>query len=128
MNLSIFRVLSCFIVFYRVPLNKKPWIDAVRRALKGREQGDVGEEVIIHNKNDDNNNNNNLDYDNTKEANQKRRRLYSQDYYDASINAGADVFATTIGAATFAAMLPPTLRIVGEGYEPEDEVQQSTHK
>eukprot|EP00904_Undaria_pinnatifida_P011027 jgi/Undpi1/7054/HiC_scaffold_21.g09528.m1 len=45
-----------------------------------------------------------------------RRRLYSPDFYDQTTNAAADVFTLTAGAAAFESALPPTVRIVSEGY------------
>lgn len=42
--------------------------------------------------------------------------------YDASIDAGADVFFSTVGAAAFHAAIPPTVRIVSENYIPVQEV------
>lgn len=50
-----------------------------------------------------------------------RRRLYSLDDYDDTVNPTADVFALTAGAAAFGSSLPPTVRIVAKGYASVDE-------
>lgn len=48
------------------------------------------------------------------------RRLY--DLYSGEINPGADVLATTVGVTALYAAIPPTVRIMEEGYDPADEV------
>lgn len=45
-----------------------------------------------------------------------RRRLAGEGDYNSSVNPGADVFAITAGGAAFESALPPTVRIVSEGY------------
>ena len=50
-----------------------------------------------------------------------RRRLYSLEDYDDTVNAGADVFTLTAGAAAFESALPSIVRIVSEGYVSADE-------
>lgn len=54
-----------------------------------------------------------------------RRRLFSAEDYDDTLNPAADVFVLTAGAAAFGSSLPSTLRIVSEGYVsvPEDNVE-----
>ncbi len=46
----------------------------------------------------------------------RRSLLYEPSDYDPTVNPAADVFASTAGAAAFASALPPTVRIVSEGY------------
>lgn len=50
------------------------------------------------------------------------RKLLTADHYDGTVDAGADVFALTVGAVAFEAAIPPFLRIVTENYESADEV------
>lgn len=38
------------------------------------------------------------------------------------VNAGADVFALTVGTAAFESAIPAAVRVLGEGFEPADEV------
>lgn len=52
---------------------------------------------------------------------ENRRRLYSYEDYDDSINAAADVFALTIGTAAFESAIPAIVRIVSEGYVSTDD-------
>lgn len=53
------------------------------------------------------------------------RRLH--DLYTGEHNPGADVLATTVGVAALYAAIPPTVRIMDEGYDPADEVRQGVH-
>eukprot|EP00752_Nemacystus_decipiens_P002581 g2416.t2 len=46
----------------------------------------------------------------------RRRVLWSLQDYDEDVNAAADVFTTTAGAAALESALPSTVRVVGEGY------------
>lgn len=46
----------------------------------------------------------------------------------SEINAGADVFVTTVGAAAFHAAIPPTVRIAAEGYNPTNEVMRVLYR
>ena len=46
----------------------------------------------------------------------RRSLLYDAADYDPTVNAAADVFTTTVGAAAFVSALPATVRIVSEGY------------
>lgn len=67
------------------------------------------------------------DYENVERGRDKDKSLsgVSDDFevvYDASIQAGADVFFSTVGAAAFHAAIPPTVRIMGEGYNPRQQV------
>lgn len=50
-----------------------------------------------------------------------RRRLHIQ--YEDDVNPGADVFATTVGVPAFHAAIPPTVRIMEEGFDAADEVR-----
>lgn len=40
------------------------------------------------------------------------------DCHNATVNPGADVFALTAGRAAFESAVPPTVRVLDEGYEP----------
>lgn len=57
-----------------------------------------------------------------------RRRLADAANYNASADAGADVFTITAAGAAFESALPPTVRIVSEGYlsVAEDNVELTT--
>lgn len=44
--------------------------------------------------------------------------------YDPTVNGGVDVFALTAGKAAFDSAIPPVVRVLGEGYEPMDEVRR----
>ncbi|CAM9704645.1 unnamed protein product, partial [Ectocarpus fasciculatus] len=46
-----------------------------------------------------------------------RRGLWSTSDYDEETNPGADTFTLTAGAVAFESALPPTVRVVAEGYE-----------
>ena len=46
----------------------------------------------------------------------RTRSLQESASYDSTVNAAADVFTTTAGAAAFESALPSTVRIVSEGY------------
>ena len=47
----------------------------------------------------------------------------SDNVYNATVNAGTDVLFSTVGAAMFHAAIPPTVRIMKEGYHPPLEVR-----
>lgn len=47
---------------------------------------------------------------------QRRRKLWKLWDYDEAVNPGADTFTLTAGAAAFESAIPPTVRVVGEGY------------
>lgn len=51
----------------------------------------------------------------------RQRRLYQEEDYDTSVNAAADVFVMTAGGAAFESALPPTVRIVSDGFISVDE-------
>ncbi|CAM9534507.1 unnamed protein product [Ascophyllum nodosum] len=50
-----------------------------------------------------------------------RRRLYSVDDYDGTMNTAADVFTLTAGGAVLESAIPATVRIVSEGYVSTDD-------
>lgn len=54
----------------------------------------------------------------SRERRRQRRVLWTLQDYDEGVNAAADVFATTAGAAALESALPSTIRVVGEGYTP----------
>lgn len=43
--------------------------------------------------------------------------------YDATTNAGVDVFAITAGGAAIESAIPPAVRVLDEGYVPMDDVR-----
>lgn len=55
-------------------------------------------------------------------ARRSRRSLLTSGTYNSELNAGADVFVTTVGAAAFEAAIPPFLRMMDEGFVPLPEV------
>lgn len=46
----------------------------------------------------------------------RRRKLWKLADYDEVVNPGADTFTLTAGGAAFESAIPPTVRVVGEGY------------
>lgn len=53
-------------------------------------------------------------------------------HYDGSLNAGADVFFSTVGSVALESAITPVVRILNENYEPLHEVsvmreQQEEH-
>lgn len=53
--------------------------------------------------------------------------LRRSECYDPTVNAGADVFALTAGTAAFESALPSTVRVLGDDFEPADEVTIVVH-